>query len=230
MYGEEMEAEIRDHSNMDFDYFAYTIPRTDLVELIPQGARRILDVGCGDGKTGSVLKERGFREIVGVELDTRAAQMAEPFYDRVIVGNVEEEILPFQKGYFDCILYGDILEHLVDPWKVLRNHRELLADGGSIVCSIPNIRYYKILKALLLKGRWKYRKLGILDRTHIRFFTLNTIEDMLMETGFEIKTVVKEGYSGRFIKIVNKLLFNRLIDFLVVQYRISAVKSDGPKS
>lgn len=189
-----------------------------------------MDVGCGDGKTGPVLKERGFREIVGIELDPRAAEMAMRSYDRVIVGNVEEEMLPYPRGYFDCILYGDILEHLVDPWKVLCGHREFLADGGSIVCSIPNIRYYKILKSLVLKGRWDYRALGILDRTHLRFFTLKTIEDMLMETGFEIRTVVKEGYSSRLIKMVNKLLFNRLIDFLVVQYKIVATKRDQDDS
>lgn len=226
MYGKDMEDESHDQVNMGFDYFRYTIPRADLVELIPQGARRILDVGCGDGKTGSVLKEKGFKEIVGVELDPRAAERARPSYDRIIVGDVEEEMLPFRKGYFDCILYGDILEHLVDPWRVLRNHREFLADEGSIVCSIPNIRYYKILKALLLKGRWDYRALGILDRTHLRFFTLKTIEDMLVETGFEVKTVIKEGYSSRFMTMANKVLFNTLIDFLVVQYKIVATKSN----
>jgi len=230
MYGKEMGAESRGHGDRGFDYFHYTIPRADLAALIPEGTRRILDVGCGDGKTGPVLKERGFREIVGIELDPRAAEMATRSYDRVIVGNVEEEMLPFPRGYFDCILYGDILEHLVDPWKVLRGHREFLADEGSIVCSIPNIRYYKILKSLVLKGRWDYRPLGILDRTHLRFFTLKTIEDMLRETGFEIRTVVKEGYCSGFIKMVNRLLFNRLIDFLVVQYKIVATKRNQDDS
>ncbi len=207
-----------------FDYFQCSLPRTDLVELIPPGARRILDVGCGVGKTGQVLRERGFEEIFGVEVDPGAADQARPFYKEVIVGDVAGDILPFGKGFFDCIIYGDVLEHLVDPWKVLQRHREILSDDGSIICSIPNIRYYRILGSLIFNGRWDYTRLGILDRTHLRFFTLKTIEDMFRETGFEMKNVVKKKRCGKIMRLLNKLLLGGLIDFLVIQYRIMGVK------
>jgi len=207
------------------DYFQWTLPRTDLIELIPEGARRILDVGCGAGKTGQVLREKGIEEIFGVEVDPRAAHQAQPFYKEVIVGDVNRDILPFAEGFFDCILYGDVLEHLIDPWGVLARHRKILRDDGTVICSIPNIRYYGILRSLIFKGRWDYTPLGILDRTHLRFFTLKTIEEMFRETGFEVKRVIKKKRCGKIMRLVNKLLLDGLIDFLVVQYRIVGVKA-----
>ncbi len=212
-------------SHQEFNYFHGFFPRTDLVELVPKGARRILDVGCGAGKTGQILKEKGFEEIFAVEVNAHAAQQAKPYYQEVVVGDIEKDIMPFSKGFFDCILYGDVLEHLVDPWAVLRRHREILKDDGVIICSIPNIRYYKILKPLILNGRWEYADLGILDRTHLRFFTLKTIENMFRETGYEIEKLIKKKRCGKMMKFVNRLFFNGLIDFLVLQYRIIGVKN-----
>jgi 2-polyprenyl-3-methyl-5-hydroxy-6-metoxy-1,4-benzoquinol methylase len=203
------------------------VPRTDLIELIPEGAKRILDVGCGVGKTGQILREKGFEEIFGVEINPNAAQNAKPFYKGVIIGDVEKDVLPFTRGFFDCILYGDVLEHLIDPWKILRSHREMLKDDGTIICSIPNIRYYKVLRPLVLNGRWEYVDLGTMDRTHLRFFTLKTIEDMFRETGFEIKKVIKKKRCSKTMKMINRLFLDRLVDFLVVQYRIVGTKTRG---
>ncbi len=212
-------------SHQEFNYFHGFFPRTDLVELVPKGAKRILDVGCGLGKTGQMLRERGFEEVFAVEVNPHAAQQAKPYYQEVIVCDIEKDILPFSKGFFDCILYGDVLEHLVDPWRVLRNYREILKDDGIIICSIPNIRYYKILKPLILNGRWEYVDLGILDRTHLRFFTLKTIENMFRETGYEIKKLIKKKRCSKTMKFVNRLFLNGLIDFLVLQYRIIGAKT-----
>ena len=212
-------------SEQEFNYFHGFFPRTDLIELIPKGARRILDVGCGVGKTGQILKERGFEEVFAIEVNPEAAHQAKAYYQEVIIGDIEKDILSFNRGFFDCILYGDVLEHLVDPWKVLKSHREILKDDGIIICSIPNIRYYKILKPLILNGRWEYVDLGILDRSHLRFFTLKTIEDMFRETGYEIKNLIKKKRCSKTMKFINRLVFNGLIDFLVLQYRIIGVKT-----
>jgi 2-polyprenyl-3-methyl-5-hydroxy-6-metoxy-1,4-benzoquinol methylase len=211
--------------HQDFNYFHGLFPRTDLIELVPKEARKILDVGCGVGRTGQMLREKGFEEIFAVELSPHAAQQAKPYYQEVIIGDIEKDILPFSKGFFDCILYGDVLEHLVDPWKVLRCHREILKDDGVIICSIPNIRYYKILKPLILNGQWEYVDLGVLDRTHLRFFTLRTIENMFHETGYQIKKLIKKKRCGKAMKFINRLFFDGLIDFLVLQYRIIGVKT-----
>lgn len=206
------------------DYYHGAFPRADLIELIPQGMSRILDVGCGIGKTGQLLRERGFEEIFGVEINIDAGEQAKPHYKKVIIGDIEKDRLPFSKGFFDCILYGDVLEHLIDPWSVLKSHKEILKDNGIIICSIPNIRHYKVLKPLILKGRWEYADLGIMDRTHLRFFTLKTIEAMFQETDFEIKKLIKKKLCSTRMKLINRLFFNHLIDFLVVQYRIVGVK------
>jgi SAM-dependent methyltransferase len=214
-------------SHQEFNYFHGFFPRTDLIELVPKGARRILDVGCGVGKTGEMLKERGFEEIFAVEVNPQAAEQAKAYYQEVIVGDIEKDILPFNRGFFDCILYGDVLEHLVDPWKVLKSHREILRNDGIIICSIPNIRYYKILRPLILSGRWEYVDLGILDRTHLRFFTLKTIEGMFRETGYEIKELIKKKRCSKTMKLLNRLALNALVDFLVLQYRIIGVKASG---
>jgi SAM-dependent methyltransferase len=210
--------------NQGGHFFRSPFPRVDLVELIPQEARRILDVGCSIGETGRLLKERGFEEVFGVEIDPLAAQQAKPYYKEVIVADVEREILPFEDGFFDCILYGDVLEHLVEPWKVLSAHKKILTDDGAIICSIPNIRFYRILKSLIFKGRWDYTPLGILDRTHLRFFTIKTIEDMFQETGYEFKKLIKHRSGSKMMKLMNRLAFNGLVDFLVIQYRIVGVK------
>jgi 2-polyprenyl-3-methyl-5-hydroxy-6-metoxy-1,4-benzoquinol methylase len=186
----------------------------------------VLDVGCGVGKTGSVLMQMGFARIVGLEIHAEAAQRAKNAYHEVLVLDVEKEKLPFGKGFFDCILYGDVLEHLKDPWKVLREHRDYLSDEGVIICSIPNIRYYKILLPLIFRGRWNYEDIGILDRSHLRFFTLKTIEDLLRDTGFKIISVIRKKRCGKFMRFLNHLVFDRLIDFLVPQYRIIGAKGD----
>lgn len=214
-------------NGQQINYFETFLPREDLIKLIPEGAKKILDVGCGVGKTGQLLKEEGFEDVFAIELDPIAAARARPYYKEVILGDVEKEILHFSRGYFDCILYGDVLEHLVDPWKILRSHREILKDDGTIICSIPNIRYYKVLRPLVLDGRWEYVDLGIMDRTHLRFFTLKTIEDMFRETGFEIKKVIKKKRCSKTMKMINRLFFDRFIDFLVIQYRIVGAKTSG---
>lgn len=210
----------------------YLGSRDDLIRLIPAGINKILEIGCAAGMTGRVLKDLGFDEVVGVELREDMARKAEAFYDRVITGNVEKMRLPYEKGYFDCIIYGDVLEHLIDPWRLLRDHNLLLPSGGAIICSIPNVRHYKNMKKVIIGGEWEYRDRGILDRTHLRFFTVKSIRAMVEDAGFEITTMVKRPSGARWLKWLNRALCNSIIDHLVLQYVFVAIKkreaiSDG---
>jgi len=210
----------------DMNYFesSATSARDDLIDLIPQNVANVLEVGAGVGKMGANLRRRGFKKIVGIEISKEAGDKATQYYDELIVGDVENLQLKYPDGYFDCIIYADVLEHLIDPWKVIKEQRKYLSEGGCIVASIPNIRYYKVLRKLVFKGDWDYQDAGILDRTHLRFFTFKTIKTMFEQGGYKIVRIIKEPSCGRLKKIINKLCFNAFIDLLVVQYKFAAQK------
>jgi len=202
----------------------YLRARDDLIRLVPLSAKRILEIGCAAGMTGKALRERSLEELVGVELLEEMAEKAKPYYTRVFAGDIEQLELPFENCHFDCIIYGDVLEHLVDPWALLKRHRLLLKDGGAMVVSIPNIRHYRIVKKLLLHDTWEYTGDGILDKTHLRFFTLKSMRSMLEEAGFEIVTIIKRPHGSKLLKAVNWLAGNCLSGHLVRQYNILAKK------
>jgi 2-polyprenyl-3-methyl-5-hydroxy-6-metoxy-1,4-benzoquinol methylase len=202
----------------------YFSVRDDLIQLIPPQVKRILEVGCAGGMTGKALREKGFEEIVGIEVNEEVARSGKCYYDKLVIGDVEKVSLPFEKEYFDCILYGDVLEHLVDPWQVLKMHHAFLKKEGTIICSIPNIRHYRIIKKLLFKGRWEYTGDGIMDKNHLRFFTLDSIRRMLGEAGFEVKDIGKRLSGAPWLKLMNRLLGSQLADFLVRQYIVVGIK------
>ena len=114
---------------MDEKIIYYSCERKDIIDLVPTFCKRILDCGCGAGVLG--LKKRNDEcYIVGIERNSDAAIMAKDRLNEVFIGDMEQITLPFRRDYFDCIIYGDILEHLVDPWRTLKKHVELLCLGG----------------------------------------------------------------------------------------------------
>jgi len=202
----------------------YVSVREDLIQLIPAQAKKVLEVGCAAGMTGKALRERGFEEIIGIEINGEVAQSGKSYYHQLIVGDVEKVNLPVHQEHFDCILYGDVLEHLVDPWRVLKEHHAFLKKGGAIICSIPNIRHYRVLKKLILRGKWEYVGDGVLDRTHLRFFTLDSIQRMFDEAGFEVKELVRRRSGASWLRWINRIVGRRLEEFLVRQYIVVAIK------
>jgi SAM-dependent methyltransferase len=171
-------------AHKDPGYFEFARP--ELLELIPTTARRVLEIGCGAGKLGEALKSRQEVEVVGIELEPLAAQAAAKRLDRVIVGDVERLKIDFPEGHFDCLVCGDVLEHLRDPTEVLRRARRWLREGGVLVASIPNVRHHSVVTGLL-EGNWTYEPAGLLDDTHLRFFTLRDIQVLLDEAEFEVE-------------------------------------------
>lgn len=164
-------------------------PRTDLAELVPATANHILDVGCGEGLVGAMLKaQAGERYVVGIELDPEAARRARSRLDKVYQGNVQEAQLDEPPASFDCLIYGDVLEHLIEPLEVLQRHRPLLREAGHVVVSLPNVQFYYVLWSLL-RGRWPYTDRGIFDRGHLRFFTLREIQRLLSNAGYRVVSV-----------------------------------------
>ncbi len=161
----------------------------NLVNLIPKDCCKILDVGCADGVFGRFLLDKKLAdEVVGIEINPETAAAAATRLTVVHCADVETLELSYAEGHFDCIVYGDSLEHLKDPESLLRRHLKSLKPGGSVVCSIPNIRNLFIIDHLL-HGNWTYTRWGILDRTHLRFFTLKEIIKMFQRLGLKVDRV-----------------------------------------
>jgi 2-polyprenyl-3-methyl-5-hydroxy-6-metoxy-1,4-benzoquinol methylase len=198
--------------------------RTDLLAMVPERALRILDVGCASGVLGSKLKKQG-REIVGIEFDQALGKTASGRLDKVFIGDAEAVSLPYRSGYFDCILFADVLEHLRDPLALLKKLGDLVSDQGMVVASIPNIRYYKVINRLMFKGTWDYTDSGIMDRSHLRFFTLINIKELFYQAGYEIIEIQRNTVASRFLRFINVLCAGSLNDLLTYQYYIRAEKA-----
>jgi len=182
----------------------YTGDRPDLLAYIPAGTRRVLDAGCASGDVGASLKSLDKTiEVVGLELSPVAAAQARARLDNVVEGDIEVTQVPYPDGYFDVLLYADVLEHLKNPWAVLANHRRLLRPGGTIVAALPNIGFLSTL-LMLLRHQWQYEELGTMDYTHLRFFTRSSLLDMFKHAGFEEVRLYRrwpEGWRARMVRI-----------------------------
>lgn len=161
----------------------------DLLNLIPIESKKLIEIGCSSGALA-----REFKKIsancywLGVEIDPTYAEMAKRYCDKSIVLDIEvapESFWGETKNY-DCWIFGDTLEHLRDPWKILRLIRENISNTGSVVVCIPNAQHWT-LQAKLNIGDFRYESAGLLDRTHLRWFTRQTIIEMFDEAGFTIE-------------------------------------------
>lgn len=208
----------------------YTGVRHDVAAMIPEGVSSILEVGCAAGGTGSLLKSMGFERIIGIELSPYYASLARQHYSQIIVGDAEEsDLYGIEDAALDCILYPDVLEHLRDPWAALRRHLRVLRPGGYVIASIPNVRYYKAVRELIWRGQWEYKDAGILDRGHLRFFTLKSIHALFTESGLQVLKWNQRSRGSHLLKLLNKVLLNRLSPFLVKQYLVLGQKAEpGP--
>ncbi len=157
-----------------------------VVSLVPP-ATRVLEFGCATGYMSEVLKNRLGCTVTGVEISPEAAALAERHTERVIVGDAERIDFAAELAgeEFDVVLFADVLEHLKEPGDVLRRVRPFLAENGVVIASIPNIAHGSVRLALL-GGEFRYRDWGLLDDTHLRFFTRSSIQDLFEETGYAI--------------------------------------------
>lgn len=165
------------------NYYAHSRP--EIQELVPKGAKKILDVGCAQGRLGKALKERQDCHVTGIECVPEVAKVAKSNIDLVFIGQVEDNISQLPKENFDCIILADVLEHMKEPWTILQELIKNLTPKGVFVISLPNVRHWSVLKNLL-EGQWRYLEAGVLDKTHLRFFTRASIHEMLNQSGLEI--------------------------------------------
>jgi methionine biosynthesis protein MetW len=170
---------------------AYESVRPEIVDLVPAGVRRVLDLGCSTGWLAGALKERGEVEVVGIEREPAYAAIAEKRCDRVVVGDVED--VPPDLGRFDCLVAADVLEHLVDPWRALEAYVRLLDPGCRAIVSLPNAAHWTTFAALA-RGSWPRRPEGIHDATHLRWFTLRDAVELCDGAGLRVEHVERRPW------------------------------------
>ncbi len=195
----------------------YDNPRADVRAHLSGRFERVLDVGCDVGTFAASLKRDGMAERAeGIELSAAALE-AGKVLDQIyrVDLNHSQEGLPL--GSYDLVLCLDVLEHMQDPWSALKRIRTLLRREGALVVSLPNVRNFRVVLPLLLRGRWDYARTGLLDNTHLRFFTRATAIELLESTGFTVTRTVSMSMV-RFSKTwwLNLLtlgLFRGLLDY-----------------
>jgi 2-polyprenyl-3-methyl-5-hydroxy-6-metoxy-1,4-benzoquinol methylase len=193
-----------------------------MLQYIPKGCSKVLEAGCGEGLFSHSLKLKSGAEVWGLELIAEEAEKAKSRLDKVLTGDFFECAGELPTNYFDCIVFNDVLEHFAYPDKALIECAKLLKSGGYIVSSIPNVRYIGNLKELLIKKDWQYKKEGgILDYTHLRFFTKKSIIHMFEEGGYELIKI--EGLPTKmkwYFNIINALSLFQLSDAKYAQFAV----------
>lgn len=201
--------------------------------FVPAESRCLLDIGCGDGAFAAGLREERRRqgielEIWGLELDHGAAARASGRLDRVLAGPAEQRLAELPAGNFDCVILNDLLEHLACPEDLLRGLHRVLAPGGCVVASIPNVRYFFNVWDLTVRGDWEYHDEGIRDRTHLRFYTRSSMHGLFARSGYRL--VRQEGInptrSWRY-RVFNLLCLGRLGEMRYLQFACVAVPQIG---
>jgi 2-polyprenyl-3-methyl-5-hydroxy-6-metoxy-1,4-benzoquinol methylase len=205
------------------DYFSYE--RKELIRFIPCTVEKTLDVGCGSGMFSRNLKKISENvETWGIEIVEQYAKIAEQHIDHVLTGSIDSFYDKLPDAYFDCIFFNDVLEHLVEPEECLKRLKAKLKAGKIVIASIPNIRHISILLDLLFKKDWRYAESGIMDKTHLRFFTQKSIIRMFDNCGYKIERIEGINSIGRYCltSIINALLFNALDDVRHQQFVVVA--------
>ncbi len=211
-------------------YFRFV--RQEILPLLPASASRILDVGAGVGATSVWLRARyqGSRTV---------AMEGNPALEAELRANCDEVHIVDLNGRLpeigapDLVLLLDVLEHLADPWGLLRNITSVMAPHATVIVSVPNIAHLSVSMPLLLRGAFKYGDAGILDRTHLRFFVRDSAIALLNGAGLHVRTGLLTGFDGRRTALLDRLTLGRLRDRLAKQYilagrRFGENESQGP--
>ncbi|MFI5263028.1 MAG: class I SAM-dependent methyltransferase [Candidatus Kapaibacterium sp.] len=168
------------------------------MDMIPDGSL-VLDIGCHTGIMGEALREKRNAKVIGIDTDTDALNIARSRLQAALLIDIEEEGWAeklFHEGYhnFDVILFGDVLEHTRQPERILSRAKGLLKQGGQVIVSVPNVAHWRVRFGLLF-GRFEYSDSGILDHTHLRFFTGKSAHALLANSGYQVSSTDVAAYS-----------------------------------
>jgi 2-polyprenyl-3-methyl-5-hydroxy-6-metoxy-1,4-benzoquinol methylase len=207
---------------------AYDNARPEVAALVPDHALSVLDIGCATGRLGASLKQRvPRRRVVGIERDPMLADIAATRLDHVLIGDLEELAAKGEHadGPFDCIVAADVLEHLRDPWTVVRWAAEALVPEGIMVISVPNIRHLQTLWSVGVRAHWPYEGMGLFDRTHLRWFARRNLPELFAGTDLRIVEVgrvqlVSTDPTNRWNRVAPYLRDLGTLQFLVTATKV----------
>jgi len=200
-----------DSSDKPAEYYENT--RSEMLKYIPRSVKTVLEFGCGSGYFSELIKNKYHAECWGFEIHSYSAKIASEKLCRVINADAHQALSEIPDNYFDCIIFNDVLEHLQDPYSLLLNVKAKLSECGVVVASIPNVRFWSNLKALVIYGTWDYKDTGILDKTHLRFFTHKSLIRIFKQLDYSILAIEGLGptHSATF-KFLNALVLNKFKD------------------
>lgn len=197
-----------DYQDKDDGYFGGV--RRDFLELLPQdGSANVLEIGCGSGETGAAaIREGRCATYAGIELAPQAAKVARSRLTEVFEGNVEHMDWPWPNAHFDAVLMSEVLEHLIDPWSVVKRVATVLKPNAAVLASSPNVSQMSVVKGLLA-DRWELTDTGVMDRTHLRWFTQSTYVRMFEQANILVDSVGPMAAPGPGSKLFNAITFGR---------------------
>lgn len=197
----------------------YGWERPEILGFIPDTVTKTIEFGCSSGKFSQGVKNSFNTESWGVDLDEVAIKNASKVLDKVIHSGALESLDELPKSYFDCVICNDFLEHLENPSEFLIALRPYVTDNAVLICSLPNVRFWRNMNALIFKKDWRYTNEGILDRTHLRFYTQKSIKRFLKISGLNLEVIkgINPTKSFRF-HIPNFLTFGINNDMKYLQY------------
>jgi 2-polyprenyl-3-methyl-5-hydroxy-6-metoxy-1,4-benzoquinol methylase len=210
------------------EYFSNV--RHDILPLVPSFSHKVMEVGCGNGATLKYLKENQYcSETHGIEMFPAVGEQARLNVDRLWIGDAEKIIHTIEAEEYDLILCLDVLEHMLDPWQFADRAAMLLKPGGCLIASIPNMRTAVVLAKLLFKGRFRYHDAaGIMDRTHLRYFTRESAMELMNRKPLQTESVLPSPNArGSKSNIANILTAGMLRDFFTEQFLIRSKRADG---
>lgn len=176
---------------------AHELHNPDLLKVIPLASKKIIEVGCSSGALAREFKALAPGcDYLGIEIDSNYAELANRYCDRCLTLDIESASAEFWRECSDrdCWIFGDTLEHLNDPWSILRRIRAIIPTSGTVVACIPNAQHWT-LQAKLSIGDFRYQASGLLDQTHLRWFTRQTIIEMFDQAGFQIVEGIPQIFS-----------------------------------
>lgn len=188
---------------------------------IKRGAN-ILDIGCGQGILGKYLQDKYSAKVTGIEITPENHALASAVLHKTMLGDVERMDMSSVGKDFDYVIFSDSLEHMLEPQIVLDKMKDVLAKDGSVLISIPNIRNFRATFPLLFADQWEYQDEGLLDRTHLRFFTHNSIRNLLDRCGYQVDRIYVDLPMSSKVGIANLLTFGVFKKILTSHYFVKA--------